>query len=122
MNTLLSVSELNDERYVQINDLVSEDAVMNFIDACEAIETELAKHNIDAKEMYKYMLTLMLNQAQAKHNSYIHVMKKFTESKVFKILKKRWAGKDMEKYFEEKGKAHFEKLKKEITQAKSKSK
>jgi hypothetical protein len=63
MNTLLSVSELNDERYVQINDLVSEDAVMNFIDACEAIEIELAKHNIDAKEMYKYMLTLMLNQA-----------------------------------------------------------
>jgi hypothetical protein len=63
MNTLLSVSELNDERYVQINDLVSEDAVMNFIDACEVIETELAEHNIDAKEMYKYMLTLMLNQA-----------------------------------------------------------
>jgi hypothetical protein len=63
MNTLLSVSELNDERYVQINDLVSEDAVMNFIDACEAIEIELAEHNIDAKEMYKYMLTLMLNQA-----------------------------------------------------------
>jgi hypothetical protein len=41
-------------------------------------------------------------------------MKKFTESKVFKILKDRWAGKDMEKYFEEKSKAYFEKLKKEL--------
>lgn len=53
---------------------------------------------------------------------YIHVMKKFTESKVFKILKKRWAGKDMETYFEEKSKAYFEKLKKEVAQAKSKRK
>jgi hypothetical protein len=49
-------------------------------------------------------------------------MKKFTESKVFKILKKRWAGKDMETYFEEKSKAYFEKLKKEVAQAKSKRK
>jgi hypothetical protein len=45
-------------------------------------------------------------------------MKQFTESKVFKILKKRWAGKDMEKYFEEKGKAYLEKLKKEVKKSK----
>jgi hypothetical protein len=39
---------------------------------------------------------------------------KFTDTKTFKMLKKRWEGKDMEKYFEEKAKAHFEKLKAEL--------
>lgn len=41
-------------------------------------------------------------------------MKPFNETKVFQILKERWAGKDMEVYFEEKGKKFFEKLKKEL--------
>lgn len=45
-------------------------------------------------------------------------MIKFTETKTYEIIKERWAGKDMEKYFEEKGKAHFEKLKKELTKKK----
>jgi hypothetical protein len=45
-------------------------------------------------------------------------MIKFTETKTYEIIKERWAGKDMEKYFEEKGKAYFEKLKKELTKKK----
>ena len=45
-------------------------------------------------------------------------MKKFTETKTYQIIKERWVGKDMEKYFEEKGKAYFEKLKKELTKKK----
>jgi hypothetical protein len=46
-------------------------------------------------------------------------MKKFTETKVFEILKERWAGKDMEKYFKEKSETHLEKLKKEIKNKKN---
>ena len=42
-------------------------------------------------------------------------MVKFTESKTFQILKDRWTGKDMEKYFVDKNKAFHKKLKKEIT-------
>ena len=63
MIKLVSVSELNDKRYEQIDALVSEATVINFINACEAIEIELDDHNVEAKDMYKYMLTIMLNQA-----------------------------------------------------------
>ena len=38
----------------------------------------------------------------------------FKKSLVYKIIKGRWAGQDMEKYFEEKGKAHYERLKREL--------
>jgi hypothetical protein len=41
-------------------------------------------------------------------------MKQFKNNKVFKILKDRWQGKDMEAYFEDKGNAYFNKLKKEL--------
>jgi hypothetical protein len=41
-------------------------------------------------------------------------MKPFNETKVFQILKERWAGKDMETYFIEKNKEFIEKLKKEL--------
>lgn len=37
----------------------------------------------------------------------------FEDSKVFEILKKRWAGKDMEAYFIEKNKEFIENLKKQ---------
>ncbi len=38
----------------------------------------------------------------------------FKKSLTYKIIRERWAGRDMEKYFEEKGKAHYEKLKREL--------
>tara|TARA_B110000977_G_scaffold64714_1_gene88119 strand:+ start:597 stop:728 length:132 start_codon:yes stop_codon:yes gene_type:complete len=41
-------------------------------------------------------------------------MKKFKDTKVAKILKERWAGKDMETYFIEKNKVFIERLKNEV--------
>jgi hypothetical protein len=41
-------------------------------------------------------------------------MTQFKNSKVFQILKKRWSGKDMEVYFEDKSKEYLEKLKREL--------
>jgi hypothetical protein len=41
-------------------------------------------------------------------------MKQFKDSKVFQILKERWSGKDMEVYFEDKGKEYLEKLRREL--------
>jgi hypothetical protein len=41
-------------------------------------------------------------------------MKKFTESKTFKILSERWKNKDMEQYFIDKNRAFIKKLKKQI--------
>jgi hypothetical protein len=38
----------------------------------------------------------------------------FFNSKAFKMLMNRWAGKDMETYFEEKSKKHLETLKNEL--------
>ena len=39
-------------------------------------------------------------------------MTEFKNTKVFQIIKERWAGKDMEAYFIEKNKKFIEKLKK----------
>lgn len=41
-------------------------------------------------------------------------MKPFKETKLFQILKERWAGKDMEAYFIQKNKEFIEKLKKKL--------
>ena len=56
------INELNDERYVQIDVLVSKEAVNKFIDATENIQIELMNSNVDAKEIYQYLVTIMLNQ------------------------------------------------------------
>jgi hypothetical protein len=48
-------------------------------------------------------------------------MKQFKDTKVAKILKKRWAGKDMETYFIEKNKEFITRLKTEVkTEVKNK--
>jgi hypothetical protein len=41
-------------------------------------------------------------------------MEKFENTLVFKILKERWSGKDMETYFEEKNKEFHKKLKRDL--------
>jgi hypothetical protein len=56
------INELNEERYVQIDALVSKEAVNKFIDATENIQIELMNSNVDAKEIYQYLVTIMLNQ------------------------------------------------------------
>jgi hypothetical protein len=62
MNNLITVSELNDERYEVIDNLISENEVDDFCNAVESIQNILMKNNIDAKEQYEYLLTLMINQ------------------------------------------------------------
>jgi hypothetical protein len=58
-----SVSELNDDRYTEIDGFVDNTLVSNFINATEAIQMQLAENGVDAPEMYQYLVTIMLNQA-----------------------------------------------------------
>jgi hypothetical protein len=62
MNNLITVSELNDERYEMIDNLISENEVDDFCNAVESIQNILIRNNIDAKEQYEYLLTLIINQ------------------------------------------------------------
>jgi hypothetical protein len=62
MNELIVVSELNDERYDVIDKLVVESELTEFFNAVEKIQKTLMKNNIEAKEQYEYLLTLMINQ------------------------------------------------------------
>lgn len=56
------INELNDERYVQIDALVSKEAIHKFIAATEELQTELLNKDVPASEMYQYLVTIMLNQ------------------------------------------------------------
>jgi hypothetical protein len=62
MNELISVSEVNDERYEIIDKLVIGSELKDFFKSVEKIQKTLNKHNIEAKEQYEYLLTLMINQ------------------------------------------------------------
>jgi CRISPR/Cas system CMR-associated protein Cmr3 (group 5 of RAMP superfamily) len=62
MNELISVSELNDERYDVIDKLVIDSELKDFFKSVEKIQRTLNKHDIEAKEQYEYLLTLMINQ------------------------------------------------------------
>jgi hypothetical protein len=62
MNELIVVSELNDERYDVIDKFVVESELTEFFNAVEKIQNTLMKNNIEAKEQYEYLLTLMINQ------------------------------------------------------------
>jgi hypothetical protein len=54
------ITELSDQRYSEIDRLVSNEAVLELINAVDKIEIELIKHNIEAKETYQYLLTTIL--------------------------------------------------------------
>jgi hypothetical protein len=58
----INVSELNEDRYEIINNLVNIELVKKFINDVEALEIDLMKSNIQAKEIYQYLLTIMVNQ------------------------------------------------------------
>jgi len=62
VNELISVSEVNDERYEIIDKLVIDSELKDFFKSVEKIQKTLDKHNIEAKEQYEYLLTLMINQ------------------------------------------------------------
>ena len=55
------ICELNDERFTVIDKIVNEDDVINYLNSIEKIQSGLLKNNIDAKEMYEYLYTLMIN-------------------------------------------------------------
>jgi hypothetical protein len=54
--------ELNDERYEIVDSFVNNTDVINFINSVEKIQRSLSDNNIQPEEMYRYLLTLMLNQ------------------------------------------------------------
>ena len=56
------ICELNDERYTVIDNLINGDDVINYLNSIETIQSELLNNNIDAKEIYEYLYTLMINQ------------------------------------------------------------
>lgn len=60
---MITISELSEQRYVELDKFVSNESVINLIDAIEAIQTQLGENKIEAKEMYEYLVTIMLNQA-----------------------------------------------------------
>ena len=53
--------ELNEADYISIDQQVSNESVIEFIDACENIQMQIP--NIDAQMIYRYLVTVMLNQA-----------------------------------------------------------
>ena len=62
MNELISVSELSDDRYEVIDNIVDVSELKDFFKSVETIQKRLNRHNIEAKEQYEYLLTLMINQ------------------------------------------------------------
>jgi hypothetical protein len=62
MKNISSVQELNEERYEIIDTLVDNSDVIDFINSVEKIQKTLMTKDIQANEMYRYLLTIMLNQ------------------------------------------------------------
>ena len=53
--------ELNESDYINIDQQVSDESVIEFIEACEKIQMQIP--NIDTEMIYRYLVTIMLNQA-----------------------------------------------------------
>ena len=58
----ITVTELTDERYEQIDSIVDQTIVNKFIQSTEYVQNDLLDKNIEASEIYQYLLTIMLNQ------------------------------------------------------------
>ena len=61
MNTI-TITELTDEEYIFVNKLANNKLVNDFIKATECLEVDLMNNNIDANQIYRYLVTLMINQ------------------------------------------------------------
>jgi len=59
---IVTVTELTDERYEQIDSIVDQTIVNKFIQSTEYIVIDLLDKNIESSEIYQYLLTIMLNQ------------------------------------------------------------
>lgn len=60
--TPVTVTELDDTRYVEIDKVVDKRLVNTYLNSIEDLQIQMAEHNITAHEMYQYLLTLMINQ------------------------------------------------------------
>ena len=59
---IVTVTELTDERYEQIDSIIDQIIVNKFIQSTEYVQNDLLDKNIEASEIYQYLLTIMLNQ------------------------------------------------------------
>ena len=59
---IVTVTELTDERYEQIDSIIDQTIVNKFIRSTEYVQNDLLDKNIEASEIYQYLLTIMLNQ------------------------------------------------------------
>ena len=59
---MITVTELTDERYKHIDSIVDQTVVDKFIRTTEYVQNDLLDKNIEASEIYQYLLTIMLNQ------------------------------------------------------------
>jgi len=57
-----NTSELSDDCYEAIHILAIENDVIDYLNSIEKIQIELMKSGIDAREIYEYLVTLMVNQ------------------------------------------------------------
>ncbi len=62
LKIMITVTELTDERYEQIDSIVDQTIVNKFITSTEYVQIDLLDKNIEASEIYQYLLTIMLNQ------------------------------------------------------------
>ncbi len=62
LKIMITVTELTDERYEQIDNIVDQTIVNKFITSTEYVQIDLLDKNIEASEIYQYLLTIMLNQ------------------------------------------------------------
>ena len=53
--------ELTDSEFTKVDNQVLNSLVIEFINACESIEKQAP--NVDAETMYRYLITIMLNNA-----------------------------------------------------------
>jgi hypothetical protein len=61
MNTI-TITELTDEEYIFVNKLANDKLVNDFIKVIECLEVDLMNNNIDTNQIYRYLVTLMINQ------------------------------------------------------------
>ena len=61
MNTI-TITELTDEEYIFVNKLANDKLVNDFIKVTECLEVDLMNNNIDANQIYRYLVTLIINQ------------------------------------------------------------
>ena len=57
----ITITELTDEEYISVNNLANDKLVNDFIKATECLEVDLMNNNIDANQIYRYLVTLMIN-------------------------------------------------------------